>query len=357
MAAAVTLSGCWDQVPLTDRAIVLAIVLDSRASGPDRLQWTFYFPNPNVTVTNLLAVKPSEQLYKVTVLAPNFASAYSNAEEHLARRLYLGHVGLLLLSTNVPTESVARFIEAYTRTGLTPNTAYVAVARSSDLGKLMKSTPEVVMPEIYWIKLFRCSTCQSENLTTHVWEAWDAFETPGTSPTIPYETDDRTTGRIAVYPRQGGPVVFDKQATMGWAYLTGRVVHEAYDLRVDGKVMAISQLVAHVTSHVSLSGHHLVVAAHVQAKAVIAETPLDQLVTHRLIHSFQRAVSRTILADCLAALNSASRSHTDPFAFARRYFVHAGYRAGHRPPPSWATLPLEVDVTVTTRIVGAGTAS
>ena len=347
LAAAVltaALSGCWDQLAFPNRASTLVMSV-RYARRPDRWQWTFYFPNPAVTVSSLPQIAPGEQIYAIGVRAPTLASAYAAAQQRLARDLYLGQLQDIVWSSDAPLPAVASFIAAYNREGMTPKTAYVAVA-PPPLDRILAPSPQEVIPSVYLTRVFSCLECQSVMLTEPLWKLWDSIETPGVSPVAPYLPGTGVLSRIAVYPPTGPPVIFSPTETLGWAYLTHRVHKETLTLTMPAGLASITRVHGIVVNHVEWTGQRLEVQVDMRLTGVVAQWPVAVPLTERRLQTLETAGARSVLADCLAALRRSATSRTDPFGYARLYlFRHPG-AWGQIPARDWDRLPYTAHVQV-----------
>jgi spore germination protein KC len=340
----VALTGCWDEFSFPDRASALMIGL-TYARQPDQWAWSFYFPNPTVTVSSLAQISTKDQTYTVTVHGPTLAAAYAKVHEHLARDLYLGQLEAVVWSDDMPSREVRAFVEAYNREGLTPKTVFVATA-PKPLARVMAPNPQVVMPFVYLPRYFSCQACQATILTERLWQVWDAFETPGVSPVVPYVTGTQTVNRIAVYPLQGPPVLFTREETLGWGYLAERVGNETVTVHIHHGLAGLTRLHGTVEDRVSLGGGRLIVHVDVKLLGEVAQWPGSGPITPADLHRLETAGAHVVLRQCLAAIRRAQATHTDPFGYARLYLFQHPTAANEMPPGRWTELPYTVHLRV-----------
>jgi hypothetical protein len=339
-----TLTGCWDEFSFPDRASALMIGI-TYAPQPSRWAWSFYFPNPTVTVSSLAQISTKDQTYSVTVHGPTLAAAFAKVHQHLARDLYLGQLEAVVWSDDMPAGEVRSFVEAYNREGLTPKTVFVATA-AKPLDKAMAPNPQVVMPFVYLPRYFSCQACQATILTERLWQVWDAFETPGISPVVPYVTGSQTVNRIAVYPLHGPPVLFTPEETLGWGYLAERVGKETVTVHIHQGLASLTRLHGTVEDHVTLRGGRLDVHVVVKLLGEVAQWPSSGRLTTAALHQLETAGARVVLQECLAAIRQGQRTHTDPFGYARLYLFQHPTAGSDLPPARWTELPYIVHLRV-----------
>jgi hypothetical protein len=341
------MAGCWDQLPFPNRAEVLVISVRP-ARHPGQYRWTFYFPNPTVTVRSVSSLKPTDQLYADSADAATLAQAFALEEQQTSRSLYLGSVEDLAWSTQVPTAEVVQLMDGYTRDGLLPKSAYVVVSAES-LDKVLTPLPQEVVPAIYLTRFFACSQCQAIMLTEQQWKLWDSIWTPGISPVVPTVSTQGTVDELSVYRSVGKPVLFNPIETIGWAYLMGKVHRESATVKLPSGYASVSGLRSASITDVRRQGRHLVVRATIKVTGAVAQWPQPAPLTPEDVTFLQMRAARAVLDQCLAAIQRGDATHTDPFGFARTYdYQHPGE------PPLPADTPYVAHLAVSVTLQGTG---
>ncbi len=349
------LAGCWDQLGISDRATALMLSVAWHRSG--NWDWTFYFPNPTVTVNSQSQLKSTQQLYAVAVTADSLAGAEQAAQRLLDRHLYMGQLQVMLWSSNLPADAASTLVDAYNRQGITSKVAYIAVARASALAGLLQASPQEVVPRLRWQHIFSCAPCEAIRLSEPLWHMWDDVHTPGMSPVVPYITQRGALGQIAVYGRRGPPVIFTQQQTLGWAALTSRVTREVLSLSRGAERYAMTSVRGHATTHVAWVGGQLSVDAHVVMSGALAQAPYGMAGRPNDVRAIETATARMLLADCQAAVRVANARHVDPFGYARTLLFEHPQWIGHAPGHAWSTLPSSVAFTVSFNVITPGVTS
>lgn len=352
MSVLTTVTGCWDQVPFPERAPALVITL-APATPAGMFQWTFYFPNPTVTVSSLSQISTSQQTYAVRVDSPTFAAAYSSAQQRLARDLFLGQLEVIILSTKIPASEVATLTNAYNTNGQVPKTAYM-VAAQGQLGRLVVVSPQETIPVLYLTRLFDCHRCQPSDLSQFQWQVWDAFESPGISPVMPDVGGPDRVAEIAVYPLKGPPTIWTTKATTGWAYLLSRVHKETVSVREKSGMVAVTRLHDTTQLAVSLVDGRLQVTGAVHAYGGLAQWPPLTTLTANFLHHVEEQVSAHIAADIGQAIVTANQTHEDPFGYGRQWLLAHPTNLALDTPEYWTHVPITIHLTVTTTITVSG---
>ncbi|MDA8200334.1 MAG: hypothetical protein M0Z54_13075 [Thermaerobacter sp.] len=345
------LAGCWDQKGISDRAAALMVSIAWNPSG--RSDWTFYFPNPTVTVNSQSQIKSTQQLYTVAVAADSWAGAERAAQRLLDRHLYLGQLKVLLWSSNLPADAAATLVDAYNRQGISSKVTYVGVAQAPSLPHLLQASPQEVVPRLKWQHVFSCAPCEAIQLSEPFWHVWDDVHTPGMSPVAPYITSSGALSQIAVYGHRGPPVIFTPQQTLGWALLTSRVTREVLTLSRGGERYAVTGVHGRATTRVAWTGGPLQVDVHVAMSGALAQAPYGTAGRPADIRAIETTAARLLLADCEAAVREANARHVDPFGYARSLlFAHPEWV--HHPGLAWPALSSHVAFTVSFNLTTPG---
>lgn len=345
-------TGCWDQLPFPDRAEALVLTADP-VHGGKSWDWSFYFPNPAVTVSSLTQLSSSSQVFVLTEKSPTLAEAYRKIDGRLSRQLYIGQIQDLLWPARAPLSALREFINAYNREGLSAKTAFVA-ATTAPLSSFVKPTPQEVIPDIFITRLFGCTACQPVLLSEQVWQYWDALQQPGISPVVPTMSGPETLNEITFYPSQGGPVTYTPSETRGWGYLTGRVQRLSMGLSSPEGPLGLTHIRGMVSNRLQWDGTRLVVDAHIRLSGILAEHPLGLAIDPTRLRTVEEEASRQILQECLDAVRRAQQAGADPFGYARDYlYEHPGVRS-QLTKTEWNRLPYTVHVSVSLMLTETG---
>ncbi|MCL8207458.1 MAG: hypothetical protein K6V97_05220 [Actinomycetia bacterium] len=349
-----SLTGCWDQAPIENRAVVVAIAVDPGRRGNER--WTFLFPNVSATASSLSSTSPSENFYAVAVDAPSLAAAFTAVQQRLARDVYPGQLQVVLWSDRLPTRAVASVVAAVAQNGIMPSAAWVLATVGQASRILTEPSPQSVVPSYYLAKFFGCRSCQPFDLGEESWDWWDRHLTPGIAPIAPVAQaagQTVTINRLAVYPPDGPPAVMPPLATEGYGYLSGRVNKATLSWRWRGQWLTLADIRDTPRIRVHLERGAVVVQETVNATGILAAVSQRQP-----MEAAERAAARlaaaAILDRCRAAVRFANRTHTDPFGYARLAAWTDNRAAAGMTPTTLDRLPIRADLTVHVTVRGAG---
>lgn len=345
-----SLTGCWDDETVIQRATTFVL---SVMPAPHRdFQFTFFFPNPAESISTNVNIPASQPFAIAREVANSISQANNEAQRDLARDLFMGQLQDIIVSRDIPAQSISRLVREYNRDGYVSHTVFL-VAEPTNSDPLPVTIQEPV-PSVYFTQYFNCRTCQSSYLGQPLWKVWDAFVTPGVSPVIPYASPPTRITRILVYPPSGRPLLMTRQESRGWAMLMNHVFKETYGVRMDGGPLVVKRLRAHTRVRLSYQDGKLIANVHINAYGSLIEWPTSFLDTPPNVAWAQAQTSKQIIAECVKAVDFANETRTDPFGWGRNYlYAHPGESrqfAGQR-GMLW---PIVAHVTVTTHLTTSG---
>lgn len=309
------LTGCWDQHPVDTRAAIAAIGIDP-GPAPGEQRYVFVFPNVTTTAGSLSSISPSRQFYTIPVVATGLLAALATAQRQESRTLYLGQVRILYLSTKLSTKVWRRTLVTMADSGRFVLTTWVVAAPNASRAVSVVSPVEVV-PEVGLYNALVCH-CQNIRWPGRGWRVWAAVATPGISPAVVRAIPVQDRFRLSDIAVLGAHhvVLWPSAATLGWAYLTGRVTQGAMTVRVGharrdvGLIRGTRQL--RFVTH----GSHVTALLHLDYTGVLFSVPggTDSVRQNRAVEA---AVVQQIQNDIQAAWAEAQQSQTDPMGWHR----------------------------------------
>lgn len=343
------LSGCWDQLSIAQRSA--AVALRVKPAGRHEYRWTFYFPNPTVTVSSISNLSPPQQFYTVSAVTPSLGQAYVHVDARLARDLYLGQMEDLLISRSLDWREVSTIIRAYNRVGILPKTVYVlGIADNLTFPRTIQE-PE---PHVYYTRYFNCRVCQPIDSARQEWQVWDEFVTPGVSPHLPYATAPTHINRLLVYSAAGPPKMLNADETAGWAYLTGRARKLSLSVKSPRGPVVVINLTGHPTTETRLKDGELHVSVRLNLHGELAQWPGALPLTPREVRRIEAQISRRVIRQCVQVVDFANRTNTDPFGWTRAYLYAHPDLWPRRQPGQARIWPIRARLTVTTSIATVG---
>ncbi|NMP24966.1 hypothetical protein [Sulfobacillus harzensis] len=311
------LTGCWDQRPVEGRGVVESVGVAPTAT-PGVRQWTFVFPNPTESVSNLGTLPPDQNLYALAVTARTWTTALLKVQQQSTRDLYFGQFRVLVLSPRLSASTWARLITTFNRSGRILKTFYVV---AGDPAGLVAQTPTLSEGGPFYglFKLLACH-CQPFMFGQRAWQVWDRLKTPGVSPVVPLirvsASEILENRQIAVL----GPktvIPWSPAASAGWAYLTQHVVKGALTVTVDGQRIGLNRL--HGSSHVTVvadaAGTRVV--DRLSYRAALEDVPPTLRLTPAEKTAIAQAASHALLRLGDQAVRAAEREQVDPFGWHR----------------------------------------
>lgn len=343
-----SLSGCWDQLPVETRAVVDTVGVDPTAQ-PNLLQWTFTFPNVSVTPTTLGTSSKSDEYYQLVVDAPDFATALRRVQSRTTRDLYFGQIRVVALSTKLPAPTWIHLIDTFNRSGRMLKTFWIVGTSNAQRAVTIKP-PTATVPEQALSRAFACH-CQPMQLGERAWQVWRDLATPGQTAVVPYVVplaDDHWEIQQLVTVTRHQLTVWSIPATEGWAYLT----HRVRKLSVSGPssaagTFAITRIQEQAPqTHLTVAGSGVQFHVTLRVHGYLEELPADVEITPPLEQRIEQQASRQIGQMVMGALAQARRTGTDPFGWHRILRWSHGAEVAADPAVATGWSPWQVTVQV-----------
>lgn len=347
------LTGCWDQRPIEQRAIVVAIGV----SAHDR--WTFLFPNVAVTASSLSSLGETKQFYAIEVHAPSYTVALHRVQLQSSRQVSMGDLEVIDVSSDLTGSQLSRIVDAMTLSGSVPSQVWLTASQTSPSMLVMQHPPQTIVPVYYLSSYFSCHGCHAAGYGVRAWEWWDQWETPGVSPILPMFTptaQGAAVRQMLVYGGHGAPRLMPRTVTEGYAYLTGKVHSGTLRILVDGQPFVITPIVGQASSQVRLTPTtvDVRVTLHAQGEMQMADMRPGIILTPAIERAVDQAAGRRLVQLSLAAIDWANHTHTDPFGYAKRAAWFQTAVAQSIPPQQLVTLPIDAQVMAQVVVQGEG---
>ncbi|MCY0865880.1 MAG: spore gernimation protein [Sulfobacillus sp.] len=347
----VLMTGCWDQRPIEQQAVVIAMGINRHH------QWTLVFPNVAVSIGSLASLPPSQQFYAETVTATSWPQAIQEVQTATDRNVSFGELQVLALDRRLVANQVAQIIDSLNAMGAIPATFWLIATPNNPASLLTRSSPQTIVPYYYLSTYFDCTACHALNLGQREWQWWDQSETPGVSPFIPVASPTpggMAVRQVLVYPPTGSPDLMPAKATTGFAFLTGRVLHDVITVNVGPHPFAVGKITETVHTGARLSSNAVTVRVTIHARGLIMSTPPHLIVSHAIETTVSRQVAQAIQSMASEAVQWANQTRTDPFGFAKTAAWAHPIAASHFSFAALSRLPIHADITVTFQTLGEG---
>jgi hypothetical protein len=357
--ASLALAGCGAARPIENRAIVLALGVDpTGAAGPgadSALAWTFAFPNVTATASNIAGLTPTNDLFLVHVVAPDFASAVTRLQDRLSREPYLGDLESVALNLALDGATARTIVSDVNQDAVIP-TSFMLVATPAATSRLLSlPTRQEIVPRYFLGTYFTCTWCHSFDWRVPGWEWWSRSLSPGAAPFAPILVPTATNlawAGVAVYPERGKALVMAPDVAAGLAYVAGRVTADAFTTAAGGRQVSVVRLSSWSRASARLVGGavdaDLRIAVHGTLTSPPVAAPADTLCVARTL------LARHVLDHVVAAVAWADAHRVDPFALTRAALLRRPALAYALAPGVDYWRPLRARVTVSTQIDSAG---
>jgi hypothetical protein len=345
-----SLTGCWDQRPIEDRAVAIAVAV-SRAD-----QWAFVFPNVAVTVSNLGQIPPGQEFYALAVRAPTWPEALRRLQTRMSRQVSLGELQLLVVDKGLSHAAVTRIIDDMNTDGSVPATFWVAAA-AKPIAIVQLTSPQSIVPYYILSQYFDCTACHALTMGEHAWQWWADDGTPGDTPYLPLiegRPDSFTVRQWMVYATDGPPTAAPPPITEGMAYLLGRVHAAVLSVKVHGMPFELDRVQASVRESSHLTPRAVIARIRIQVKGNIGDTPPHEVLTRKLEQVIDRAASARLTQLCAEAIDWTNRHHADPYGFGKRAAWRDNELGEEMSSATLSELPVRAHIDVEVHVQGEG---
>lgn len=207
------LQACWDQVPIEQRATVLAVAIDEASPDTVRQQkgaesyYTQTDPvpdKPGIRLTAQIAVpgrlplgaeggetsgsaeKPP--VWVLSVTAETVETAVADLQQEVSDRLFFGHLRLVVVSEKVARRGLDDLEDYLLRNPEVRRTAWLAVSQGH-AEKLMTVAPPLErVPALYLVAMLEHSVEMGKFPRMTEGQFWSAYAAKGQEPYLPYLT-------------------------------------------------------------------------------------------------------------------------------------------------------------------------
>lgn len=186
---ALTLTGCWDDVPLDRRTLVMDMGFYP-GPKPNMLTVYFGFPTPTGLTSSNGAGSgggggSAPEFSYVSGSGYSLSQAFSQAQAKVGRDLYLGHTVLLVFSTKLPSQEFKLLDNAINRIGTLDKTPFVAATSAPWNTVVSVKMVQEEFPALYYEELFSCPRCTQFALGTRLWQTSTRLAKPGVDLVLP----------------------------------------------------------------------------------------------------------------------------------------------------------------------------
>ncbi|SFE59579.1 spore germination protein KC [Paenibacillus catalpae] len=157
--SSLTITGCWDRKELNEVGIAVAIGVDT--APKDHLKVTAQVVIPSEVASSQSAGKGGTSVTVYEAVAPTLLQAIQKMTEISPRRVYLGHIRMLIFGESFARKGISEIVETMVREPTTRSDFYVAVAKGKRASDILKVTTP--MERIPANKMFASLDASSES--------------------------------------------------------------------------------------------------------------------------------------------------------------------------------------------------
>ena len=123
-------TGCWDQIEITDLALVIGTALDKGNDPENKVALTIQVANPRMFIPGEGGGGDGEEAFwTATGTGKTIREATFGISHRVPRRLFFGHNRLMIVGEEVAREGIMPYLDRYFRSRETRPNLYILVAR------------------------------------------------------------------------------------------------------------------------------------------------------------------------------------------------------------------------------------
>lgn len=192
-------SGCWDNRPVTSRAMILSMGI-APDKHPGTFSVVFQSPTPSAVTSSSSGSSgggsSSKDTFDVVGSGPALSEAFNEAQADVSKDLYLGQVQLIAISTHLKAKYFQRAFDGLGRIATLDKTPFVIASPISLKTLLHHTSPQDKFQSLYFSTLFNCHTCQTDAFGIRLWQALVRLATPGVDIYLPIATPTKDGYRV-----------------------------------------------------------------------------------------------------------------------------------------------------------------
>lgn len=223
----VMLTGCWNNLPVEHRDLVMAIGIEPAPHHQIRV----LFQIPSKTgLTQLPGAAGSggggsgPDFYTISGVGKTFSDALDSAQEQSDREIYLTQTQALIFSDKLSGGQFMKMLDTILRIGAIDKDIWVISSPSVTKDLQFAPREEMHIPALYFTTIFDCYTCTVVSIRTRLWDVYEDQYSNGRNIAVPYLTLGPTNfvmNRLAIYKNGRVATVLTPRETLYTAWLMG----------------------------------------------------------------------------------------------------------------------------------------
>lgn len=330
--AMVCLSGCWDILPIEDRAQVLVIGVDSVRTPDNKSEIRLSAQIP--TIKNLIQTASNltdrqKPIFKPFVVeSKSLLKCIQSLEDQLFQSMAVGNVQLIILSPKVAADDLLNILAIFLRQPTVSFQTLVMCAENSAAEIVQFEAPFDIQPGLMIGKQQVSALKLVHSFPMRLWDLIARIDNGITDPYLPVISLDRENKSYVLE----GLKLFQGDKTIAtlspddsylFGILTGKVEEAYKEITVRNQAIGFSKV--QYKSKIRIAKHQNQNRLQVEIKAAgtLLQIPKgfpDQVATYKL---FQKEMEKQLREQVLSFIKKLQSLNTDPVGF-RKVMENAG---------------------------------
>ncbi len=344
MSAMICLSGCWDIIPIEDRALAIVIGIDKAGDGIRLSAQVPTVKNLIQTVSNF-TTKERPVFKPFTVESSSLIEAFQQLEDRVFQSMVVGVVKIIIVSPQAAGEDLLDNLTIFLRQPMVSYQTMVLCSGNAAAETVKFEAPFDIQPGLIIGKQQLSALKLVRSFPMRLWEFIARVDNGITDPYLPVISLDRENKTFllqGIKIFKGGKIA--GSLSPGESYLFGVLaskVEEGYkEINVERRKVGLSKMNYKSKIRVLKRQHQARILVDIRVEGTLLQIPKgfpDRVETYQL---FERAIERQLGREVSSFIKKLQSLDVDPVGF-RKYMEVAGIRNWRQTYPR---IPVDVKV-------------
>lgn len=226
---ALLLTGCWDMREIDQRAVALAVGVDSSTES-DGVTITMQYPiPPSVQATSGGAEANNDLIFTMKSEGETLTKAIHNANLRLSRRNDFSHLQAIIIGEELARDRFAEVVAEFARDPVVERSTHVLIAEGKAESAVKTEPPQERASGQYFVTYFEKGNKEARVQPTPLWRVMATIARKSHAIAIPVvRSSDTQIGLSGIAVVKGGRMIasFDFEESIGLLWALGDAIRE-----------------------------------------------------------------------------------------------------------------------------------
>lgn len=344
----IMLSGCWDSRELDQRAIIIALGVDTGRSNPNNYSITVEVPIPIQFDIEHSSASSRDSSRTIRAEGKTLSRALTNLNLRVARNLFLGHLQVAIVSEEVARNSITPIIDQMSRYRHTQLATIIAIAssRAQDIFTVRIPTDQTI--GTYMTTFFEKGNRARHVPTAPLWKVQSQMAQPHQGFVLPLIVPGSgQIGIVGLAVIHRGRMIgrLDTRLLQGYLWLTSDLLEEVLVLNDarKGSELAVRAEKGKAKIVPTLQDGELSITIHISSDLTIVQDSHEDRMTQAALDAIEEESVDIIRGIVIDTIRKAQRLQVDIFGWGN---IVRGKFPGYWNSVNWELVFPEIDVHV-----------